>query len=312
MSLFPPKIYGLIGYPVQHSFSPVMHNAAFKHLGINAEYRLFPVKPEELEAFLLEDITVPDIDGNKVRAKDILGFNITIPHKVRAREIWENKFPFKQSAPSILEVAHYVKISGAINTVRRADDKCFNTDAPGFIKSLESDLGFTTNGKNVLVLGCGGAGRAVVAGLSWKNNKINQIFINDISNAAIESAKSHFSAFPYIMEKIEFISREQIPGVIKNCQLLVNASPVGMNEGDGSVVDKDLLHEDLFVYDVVYNRETQLIKDAKSKGLNVKDGKGMLARQGKDAFELWTRKQVPIEIFEQALNQAASSQVVSS
>ena len=95
----PPKIYGLIGYPVKHSLSPTIHNAAFKHLGINAEYRLFEVKSDELEAFLLKsDKTFNDTDGRSVRAGDVLGFNITIPHKVKAREILEREFPFDKSA----------------------------------------------------------------------------------------------------------------------------------------------------------------------------------------------------------------------
>lgn len=304
------KIYGLIGCTVKHSFSPAIHNAAFRYLkdqgkiDYDGEYRLFEVKPEELEEFLLNpDKVFKDTNNNPVRAGDVLGFNITIPHKVKAREILEREFPFNKNAPLMLQNLHYVKISGAINTARRVNDKLeyFNTDARGFFKSLEEDLRFDTKGKNVLIVGCGGAGRAVIAALSWRQNKINKIFIYDVSNEAMDSAKNHFSNFQYIMDKIKFITVEQMPEVIKDCQLLVNTSPVGMKEGDGSVVDKKLFHQGLSVYDVVYNRKTQLIKDAESLGRPAKDGLGMLLYQGAEAFELWTGQKAPIEIMRQAL-----------
>ncbi|MBU1871310.1 MAG: hypothetical protein KKH80_00700, partial [Candidatus Omnitrophica bacterium] len=173
------KIYGLIGCPVRHSFSPAMHNSAFKYLNINAEYRLFEVRPEELEPFLLDDISVKDINGNSVRAKDIGGFNITIPYKIKAKEILEREFPFDKNAPYRLRISHYVEVSGAINTVQRIGDNIeyYNTDALGFERSLAQDLNFDTYNKNTLVIGCGGAGRAVIAGLSWKQNRINKIYI---------------------------------------------------------------------------------------------------------------------------------------
>lgn len=293
----PTEIYGLIGYPVKHSFSSPMHNAAFKHLGINAEYRLFEVKPEQLEDFLLRDVPVKDTEGRSCSSKDIFGFNITIPHKVKAKEILEKEFPFDKDARSMLRDLHYVNIigSGAVNTVRRIDNKLlfFNTDAPGFLKSLEEDLKFVTIDKSVLVLGCGGAGRAVIAALSWKQHKVSNIYIYDISNTAIESAKEHFQQFGYIRDRLEFITKEkQMQEVIKDCQLLVNASPVGMKEQDNPVIDKNLLHKDLSVYDVIYNRKTQLIKDAESKGLQARGGEGMLLYQGVAALEYWLNKKI--------------------
>ncbi len=304
-----PKIYGLIGYPVKHSLSPAMHNAAFKHLGINAEYRLFPVKPEELESFLLQDIVVRDIDGNEVRAKDILGFNVTIPHKIRAKQILEREFPLDKSAAGIPTISRYVDLVGAVNTVRRAGNnklEYYNTDALGFEKSLIKDLGFDTYGKNALVIGCGGAGRAIIAALCCKEERIGRVNVFDMSAEAMDSAKSHFSQFPEIMKIIEFVSLERIPSVIKDSQLLVNATPIGMQEGDGSVIDKNLLHDKLYVFDVVYNRETQLIKDAKSLRLRAAGGLGMLLYQGVAAFESWTDKALPfmtVSVMKKALQE---------
>ena len=177
-----PKIYGVLGYPASHSLSPKMHNAAFRALGINAEYRLFEVKPQELENFLLRPIPVKDIDNWLVSKADIFGFNITIPHKVRAKEILEKKFPIDDTEALLLEDQYYVKLSGAVNTVKKGIDKLYyyNTDASGFLRSLEKGLKFNTKGKNVLIIGCGGAGRALIASLSWKESGIKKVYINDM------------------------------------------------------------------------------------------------------------------------------------
>lgn len=305
-----PRIYGLIGYPIKHSLSPAMHNAAFKTLKINAEYRLLEIRPDGLKDFLLKDILVRDIDGNTVSAKALSGFNITIPHKVKAKEILEEKFPLSYSDKSygFKELFHYVRVSGAINTVKREKEQLryWNTDVSGFYRSLKEDLKFDAKNKNVLLIGCGGAGRAVIACLSWKSPKANRIYIYENNNEAASFAREHFSQFSFLKEKLEFISTQQIPNVIGKCHLLVNASPVGMKEGDPSIIDKELLPKELYVYDLVYNRETQLIKDARENlgDSKVAAGLGMLLYQGARAFELWTGKKAPIDTMRQALLQA--------
>ncbi len=297
-----PQIYGLIGYPVKHSLSPLMHNAAFAELNINAEYRLFEIAPDNLENFLLKDIVVKDTQGNPARSKDISGFNITIPHKVNAKEILEKKFPYVQGE-LIQQDAYYVKLSGAVNTVKREGNRLlyWNTDSSGFLRSLEEDLVFKAQGKSILVIGCGGAGRAVIAALSWRNIKVDKIYVYDANESAAGAAKEHFLKFPQVDGKLEFILDKDIPQIIKECHLLVNASPVGMKESDGAIIDKNLLHGGLSVYDVVYNRLTQLIKDARVKGIPAKDGRGMLLFQGANAFELWTGARAPVEVMRQAL-----------
>jgi shikimate dehydrogenase len=125
----------------------------------------------------------------------------------------------------------------------------------------------------------------------------------------VRSAQKYFfqdlsSQFSFLKQKLEFISIGQIPQVIKKCQLLVNATPIGMESDEGSAIDKNLLEENkhLSVYDVVYNRETRLIKDAKSLELPARGGLGMLLYQGARSFEIWTGKEAPIEIMRQALN----------
>lgn len=290
------KIYGLIGYPVKHSLSPAMHNAAFRFLEINAEYRLFEVKPKDLKFFLLENISVKDTEGKSFFSQDIAGFNITIPHKIQAREILHGR-------PINNQQDHYVFLSGAINTVKKEKNEVqyANTDSDGFMRSLKEDLKFNTEDKNVFIFGCGGAGRAIVAALTWKDAKINKIYLYDISQEALISAKKHFSRFDFVKSKLEFISSKQTPEKIRDCHLLVNASPVGMKEGDSLTIDKRLFHKDLSVYDVVYNKETQLIKNARSLGLPAVNGLGMLLYQGMLSFEIWTGEKAPKEIMQKAL-----------
>jgi shikimate dehydrogenase len=148
-------IYGVIGWPIKHSLSPAMHNAAFKKLGIKAEYRLFEVKPEDLEDFIFN-------------RKDVIGFNITVPHKIKAREILEKnpEAPIKHAQSNVI-------LTGAVNTAKRTASvlEYCNTDVLGFQTALKEDLRFDVKNKIVLLIGCGGAGRAVIAALNNIRNK---------------------------------------------------------------------------------------------------------------------------------------------
>lgn len=302
-------LYGLIGYPVKHSLSPAMHNAAFKAKNINAEYRLFEIKPQDLEDFLLDPAKkVEDTDGNIVRAGDIKGFNITVPHKVKAKEILspndeqELKESMKEKSKIGPDLWHKVA-AGAVNTVKRnnSSSSCYNTDVLGFMRSLYEDLEFSRSGKKIMLFGCGGAGRAVIAGLSCEPDRADKIYIYDASEVSINDAKKHLSDIKFISNICEFITQAQIPEAVKKCQLLINASPVGMKDGDQPVIDIKLLRKNLFVYDVVYNRETKLVKEARSLRAPATGGLGMLLYQGVVAWELWTGQKAPVDVMRQAL-----------
>jgi len=304
----PGNLYGLIGYPVKHSLSPAMHNAAFKAAGISAEYRLFEITPEELEDFLFNpDKRVQDSEGNTHRAGDICGFNITIPHKVKAKEIL---IRHDYQAPSDYQQQDMMQcdVSGAINTVRRDPQgfSCFNTDVWGFMKSLEQDLQFSHAGQSVLLIGCGGAGRAVIAGLSSGPTPAEKIYIYDMSHAAVASAKKHFSRFRPVQQICKFINYDEIKEIIVRCRLLVNASPLGMHEEDAFPVAPVLLHKDLSVYDVIYTRQTSLVRYAKDKGLAAVDGRGMLAYQGARAWALWMHEPEPCQLMREVLERELS------
>jgi len=286
------NIYGVIGWPIKHSLSPAMHNAAFKELGIDAEYRLFEVKPEELEDFI-------------INRKDVAGFNITIPHKVKAREVLKNKFKVVNN----LSYLYYDEMSGAVNTVKRNGDdiEYCNTDPAGFRHSLENDLKFKTKDKNVLIIGCGGVSRAIVADLGYPGHHIKKIYLYDINKEAVESAKRQYSN---LKNKIKFIyNTKEMLELKDEFALLVNASPVGMEERDERLAaPKELLRKELYVFDLVYNRKTRLFKEASALGCHVADGSGMLAAQGAFSFSLWTG--VPavkvLETMRSALNKALS------
>jgi shikimate dehydrogenase len=299
------KIYGVVGYPVRHSLSPLMHKFWFRSLkerriiDYDGDYRLFEVKPEEFSDFLLNpEGVVKDTEGNLFYSKDIGGFNVTIPYKVKAKELLvpadveELLSAGGRLKRDVSAEVWYRVVSGAINTVKRDRDRtlCYNTDVWGFGKALDEDLKFITHQKNILLIGCGGAGRAVIAELTQQHREVNRIYIYDIKKETVELARKYYLRFNYIKNKLEFIVYDKIQEVIKDCQLLVNASPLGMREEDASPINKDLLHRELFVFDVVYNRETRLLKDAKERCRATTGGLGMLLYQGQRAFELWTGK----------------------
>ncbi|MBN2483855.1 MAG: shikimate dehydrogenase [Candidatus Omnitrophica bacterium] len=295
-----PHIYGLIGYPVTHSLSGHMHNAAFRALGLDAEYRLFSVPPQDLESFLLvPDKAVEDTDGNRFKTQNVIGFNITVPHKVRAKEILERHFPAGGN--------DVIRLIGAINTVKRESIHMvyINTDAEGFKDSLKLDLGFEASGtETVMVLGCGGAARAVMSALVWEQGGVKDIYMYDIDEKTARNFKEYYVFAPRVERRVHIISQESIPEKLSQCTLLVNTTPIGMKEGDPCVIDPALLHKDLFVYDVVYNRDTELIRAAKKKNIPACGGLGMLLYQGVAAFRFWTAKEPPVEIMRNALRKA--------
>jgi len=305
------SIYGLIGYPVKHSFSGAMHNAAFKILGINAEYRLFEIKPDDLEDFLLNPAKkVKDTRGDNFYTKDIAGFNITIPHKIKAKEILSADSFFSNDNP------YYIELSGAINTVKRngRGGYYWNTDSYGFESVFRETLNFKPQGHdNALVIGCGGVGRVIISVLSREDSKVDKIYIYDKSKDAEINAENHFFRcflkYPHIKGRLEFISEDKIAGIISRCRLLVNASPVGMRGGDGCPIPENLLHKDLFVYDVVYNRETKLVRIAREKCAASSGGLNMLLYQGAYAFSLWVNKPAPVDAMKDVLEKEMKERV---
>jgi shikimate dehydrogenase len=263
--------YGLVGYPLSHSLSPVMHNAAFKELGVDAVYKLFPLKEEELDDFFA-----------RLKDKDceIFGLNVTVPYKEKVLPHIDQLTPFAQ------------KIK-AVNTVVIDKDRKrigFNTDGPGFLSHLAT-LGVDIRDKRIAILGAGGAARAILSALCILEQRPRSIKVYDIDK---EKAQRLLVDLQKRMDVDIVQSVNSIDDLaIERCDILVNATPLGMKDDDPVIVGPDLLHENLFVYDLVYNpAETKLLRLAKSQHAHASNGLGMLFYQGVLAFQHWANVQL--------------------
>lgn len=270
------RVYGLLGYPVKHSFSPAMHNAAFIYLKLDAEYRLFPLKPEELETFF-----------KNLNRNNIYGLNITIPYK-------EKVLTFLRT------LTDEARLIGAVNTIKVNGGRLegFNTDGEGFLRHISADLEFNPGGKSIAIIGAGGASRAISVYLSQQKPK--RITIYDIDKTKLQALVCHLKKN---FQDIDFKSADSIDSLgIEGSDLLVNASSVGMKEDDPCLIKPELISKNTLVYDLIYNpRETKLLKMAKENGCRVSNGLGMLLYQGMIAFEIWTGRIAPGEIMHRSL-----------
>ena len=280
------ELYGLVGHPVKHSLSPAMQNAAFKEIGIDAEYVLHDIRPEDLTSFL-----------ESLHSSKIAGLNVTIPHKIKTKDYLERYGSLDENARRL----------GAVNTIKMsADGLCgFNTDGPGFYRSLVEDLGCEPEGRAIFILGAGGASHAVAL---YLGDGPDRIFVSDIDKEKAGALKQHYAKF-YKRDKLEIIAPNDYPQVMKKAHLVINATPIGMKDGDPSPVDRGLLRPGQYVYDLVYNRPmTQLVRDAHAAKCHVTTGLGMLLYQGAIAFEIWTKKTAPVKIMKRALKEALKRQ----
>ena len=276
------KLYGIIGYPVKHSLSPAMQNAAFGALGVEAEYSVYEVAPAGLDAFLLE-----------LPSKGIVGLNITIPHKIAAKEYVEKHGILDENARRL----------GAINTIKVIDGKPngFNTDGAGFYRSLVEDLKFEPEGKRIFILGAGGAATAIAM---YLGNGPKTIAVTDVDGARPGDLKSHYRKF-YDEKRFRTVEPADAAKAISESDLLINATPVGMKESDPLPVDAAALHPGLYVYDIIYNLPaTNLVREATKRRLHAVTGLGMLLYQGVIAFEIWTGRKAPVGVMRKALREA--------
>ena len=274
------QLYGLIGHPVKHSYSAVMHNAAFAYYKRNARYQLFEVSPQELEVFFKETIF----------EKKINGLNVTVPHKEKA-VVYLNG-----------HISLGVRINQAVNTVRVEKDRTlsgFNTDGAGFLRDLKSKKVQVT-GKKISLIGAGGGAKAVATSLASKKPK--QLLIFDINRAKSTALVDILKEF---YPDVGAQAVESLEGLnIQGADLLIHATPVGMKKTDPLLVEKAWLSKDLFVYDLIYNPlETKLLKTAREAGCRYSNGLGMLLYQGCLAFQIWTQKRAPLEVMRQALKE---------
>ena len=267
------KIVRLIGYPVEHSKSPLMHNAAFQSLGLDFVYVLLSVKAPDLK----EAVT-------GLRASNVAGANVTIPYKEEVMKYLD-------------EITPEAMFIGAVNTIHNREGKLigYNTDGQGFITSLLTDGKIKLEGQRVFLIGAGGAGKAVAVKLAERG--VERLVITDKIGERTESLVSRLREnIPDCPVYAVAMASKEFAEAISESTLLINATPVGMNEGDPCVIDPDYLHKDLFIYDVVYNRETPLVGEARKRGIKALGGIGMLIHQGAASFEIWTGQKAPVEV----------------
>ncbi len=265
-------VCGLIASPVGHTMSPAMHNAAFRALGLDYVYVPFLVAPADLPNAL---------DG--LRALNVRGFNVSIPHKVTC-------IPFLDGLDTLAEQI------GAVNTVvnNEGELRGYNTDAEGFLRSLTSrDIPVAR--RNIVVVGAGGAARAVAYILAREGAYLT--VLNRTPAAAEGLAEMIEDDFG---QRVPYFALEEtaLEKTLQDAHVLVNTTSVGMSpERDASPVPVRLLRSDLVVCDIVYNPvRTALLGAAEAAGAVTVSGVDMLAWQGALAFDLWTGVQAPFEL----------------
>ncbi len=280
------KLYGIFGHPLRHTLSPVMHEAAYRKLGISAFYLAF-------------DLDRPHFRGamRRISRLPLSGFNVTVPHKE--------------------EVMRYVRLTpeakaiGAVNTVFRKGARWFgaNTDVQGFLDSLSRDGKFHARGKSALVLGAGGGARAVVYGLA-KTGARTVVIVNRRIQRAQRIIRDYKRFFPNTELRAITLRNGAVRKHVQASHLVVNTTSVGLKPKDGSVLPASFIpkttaaNRKLF-FDLIYHpAPTAFLRAARSKGHRILSGEGMLIHQGAHAFRLWIRKKPDLSVMRQALNQA--------
>jgi shikimate dehydrogenase len=260
------QIVGVFGSPIAHTASPAMHNAAFAALKMNWVYLPFHVEPQNLRPALLG-----------VRDMNFRGVNLTVPHKILALDIVD-------------EVDPAARKLGAVNTVVVEAGKLrgFNTDGYGFAKAIKEDFDMNLKGKRVLILGAGGAGRAIA------------IQCNFDGAAKVIVANRTPGRFPDTVP----LDAKSIAGVIHKVDLLVNATSIGLQPGETLPLTREMFTPQLAVYDTIYRpAETALIRQAAEAGAKVANGLSMLLHQGAKSFEIWTKRKAPLTVMRRVLQQ---------
>lgn len=269
------RVCYLLGYPVGHSMSAVMHNAAFEELGLDYRYDLRGVSPERLGSFMTGEMRDPTVRGA----------NVTIPHKLAVMEYLD------EVDPEALAV-------GAVNTIMNDDGrlKGYNTDGLGAIRALEEAYG-ELEGVKAVIVGAGGAARAIGYHLSIRASEIT--ILNRTQDRAKELA-AHLSSMPECKASVEpsSLHRSALEEALKEAEILINTTPLGMTpDVDETPVDGSFIRPGTLVFDTVYNPlRTRLLREAEEAGARTLSGLRMLVYQGAAAFRLWTGLEPPVKL----------------
>lgn len=272
------KVMGVFGHPISHSLSPVMHNAAIRALNIDYIYVPFHVLPENLPRA---------VEG--IRAMEIAGVNVTIPHKEHVIEHLD-------------EVSEYSTRLGSVNTITNVEGRLRGdtTDGPGFVRSAEAAWG-KLDGCRTLVIGAGGSAKAVTFALAEIGCEI--VIANRTRERAVELVEGLGKVFAAGTFRVVELDGQALGEEIPKIDLVVNTTSVGMYpDVDGIPMPPDLLRRNLLVYDLVYNpARTRLVAEAEKRGASAVNGLMMLVYQGALSFEMWTGLEAPISVMKDAI-----------
>ncbi len=291
----PPIRLGVFGDPVEHSLSPQMQNAALKQCKIDMQYVRFHISPPELREAL-----------DLVRKHEFIGLNLTIPHKVAALELLDS-------------AEENVKRIGAANVIKVESGKLrsFNTDGRGFARAIREEFSVDLRDLRVMILGAGGAARAIALQCA-KENCERLVIANgtfEKGQKLADSLRDFFSG-PKVLgpvPRLQAIRWEEsaFRFQIANVDLVVNATPVGLNRGDPSPIPSRLLAPHLMVYDTVYSADrTPFVSAAIEAGARAVNGLSMLLHQGALAFEIWFEREAPLEVMRRALGGSGSPNTI--
>lgn len=268
------KICGIIGNPLKHTLSPIMHNTAFSELKLDYVYLAFEIFEEELSNTL-----------NFLKEKGVRGLSVTHPFKIKVMEYLD-------------EVDEKAMEIGAVNTIVNEDSKLigYNTDSPAAIEAIKRNNIDLDHAMDILILGAGGAARSIALPLAKMGKDL--IIANRTFERAVELAMKFKS-----QGNIKVNILDDIGEIIENVDMLVNCTPVGMKEGpQGSPISPELLRKDMIVFDMVYSpKNTELISAAKEKGAKVIYGYEMFLYQGIMAFEKWTGEKAPVDVMKKVV-----------
>ncbi|AEG61328.1 shikimate dehydrogenase [Desulforamulus ruminis] len=274
------KICGLFGFPVEHSFSPAMHNAAFEELGLNWVYVPFCISPDRLKQAM-----------QSITSLGLTGINVTVPHK-------------QAVLPLLDEIHPTAGIIGAVNTIVNDQGRLVghNTDGAGFVKSLTDETGFSPRGQGVLILGAGGAARAVAVQLALSG--AGPLYIANRSPAKAEALARDLQQATGVRAAALPWGRELPQEKVNEVGLVVQTTPMGMAPKAEQCPDFPFqaIRTGQVVCDLIYNPgQTLFLKEAAVRGAVPLNGLGMLLYQGVLAFELWTGKTAPVAVMREAL-----------
>lgn len=286
MKTAPNTPYALLGHPVGHSLSPAMHNTAFKALGLSGEYLLMDVEPGDVPRVVEE-----------LNQLGFGGLNVTIPHKEAAYRFLAKRHALSDSA----------QILKSVNTIVFNKDGSLtghNTDAPGFLDAMKEAFRATPRGKRILLLGCGGAGRAIALTCAFQGAA--SFLIADLHLRARRRLRTELRhAAPGLPVSGITLDSKQLASKARACDLIVQATPVGMKKGDPSLLPPEAFRPGQLVFDCIYNPSvTPLLATAKKAGAQTANGLGMLLHQGARAFRLWTGRKPPVDLMRKALEKA--------